>query len=999
MKTQNLQILIQMRFFYIKVSGHQGTVMDNWRTRKMLRMGKSIRTRLLLPMLAIMVIQAVLFLSMLVFGGLFGTLKNNAFDILNENTDNSRLHLERELVHRWINTINSSGTINAELETVLLEEGRPASDIKTDDQLNHKIMDRVTGQMIDLLHRSDGTGVFVILDGPFEADARPDQKGGVYVRDLDPSAYADDNSDLSVTRGLPFADKPFAPYYTPLNRAKEAKAEAPNAYAYGYMSLPFSISQFSEPVITYSVPLITADGTVVGVIGMEMSAAQVQQYMSADDLDSEGKAVSLLGVWDSETETVKQAVADGALYEDSFGDLDSIVYEKEIGKNIYMAETKGGEIWYASVCPLDIYDQKTSLEQDEWVVVGMIRSRDILHVYNQIKGAVGISLLIPFLFSVIAVFVSGKIVTDPIRRLIKELRLKSNSGSLSLSRTHINEIDELTEAIEILNTEVEKSASKLSSILEHANVSIGVYEYRGEKASVFCSRSLYELLGWEKLEELYAYLRAEEFRKRMSALRNYAWDEENQILEIPGNPSKWIRVTRVQMEHGRELGVLSDVSSDVAEKRKLERERDYDILTGIYNRRAFKEKATELLDHGSLKLAAVVMWDLDNLKYINDTYGHDEGDHYISAFANHLKSFEREGAMVSRYSGDEFMTVLLDRSKESIRRRVKDFMLTLHEQTIVVKGGYQMPLRVSGGIAWYPDDGTSFEVLSGYADFAMYMVKHSVKGIVMEFDQDTYSDNSFLLEGREELNHLLETKEVDFAFQPIVARDGTVYGHELLMRPRLKHLKDVTELITLARAQAKLSQIEELTWDLGFRAFDREVRAGHAADGSKFFINSIANVVLGQELMERWEQLYPEYLSRMVIEVTEGEPIDEVTMNLKKKTAKRWGAMMALDDYGAGYSSQNALLQMDPDVVKIDMNLIRNVDTDVSRQRLLQGVVAFTKQEGSLVLAEGVETAEELNVLMDMGIDMFQGFYIGRPELEIRPVDPYIIRKIRSMYE
>ena len=165
------------------------------------------------------------------------------------------------------------------------------------------------------------------------------------------------------------------------------------------------------------------------------------------------------------------------------------------------------------------------------------------------------------------------------------------------------------------------------------------------------------------------------------------------------------------------------------------------------------------------------MWDLDNLKYINDTYGHDEGDRYIVLFASCLKRLEKEGAIVSRYSGDEFVTLIYGSGgKEEIRHRVTGFMQFLQTVSLEMKGGYQIPIRVSGGMAWYPDDAVDFDTLLNYADFAMYMVKHSVKGIIMEFDSNDYSNNSYMLAGREELNRMLETREVDFAFQPITRR-------------------------------------------------------------------------------------------------------------------------------------------------------------------------------------------------------------------------------------
>ena len=160
---------------------------------------------------------------------------------------------------------------------------------------------------------------------------------------------------------------------------------------------------------------------------------------------------------------------------------------------------------------------------------------------------------------------------------------------------------------------------------------------------------------------------------------------------------------------------------------------------------------------------------------------------------------------------------------------MNEFMNSLKDTTMVING-YAIPLRVSAGLAWYPDNARTFDLLVNYADFAMYTVKHSVKGIAMEFDPQSYSDNSYLLSGREELNRMFEQRRVDFAFQPIVRRDGSVYGYEILMRPKLKNLKGINEILNLARVQAKLPQMEELTWRAGLSSFDAQVRSGNVEE-------------------------------------------------------------------------------------------------------------------------------------------------------------------------
>ena len=549
---------------------------------------------------------------------------------------------------------------------------------------------------------------------------------------------------------------------------------------------------------------------------------------------------------------------------------------------------------------------------------------------------------------------------------------------------------------------------------------IGVFEYEETNESVFCSRSIFEMMGWAEPEEPYCYMSSGEFQKRMEeAIRNTKKDGVNYLFHINVSPAsddtgeagvsggpaafsrgRWVRLILDKQEPGTILGVLSDVTSDVEEKEKLERERNYDLPTNLYNRRAFREQLVVAMADGGIQTAAVAMWDLDNLKYINDTYGHDEGDRYIVLFASCLKRLEKEGAIVSRYSGDEFVTLIYGSGgKEEIRHRVTGFMQFLQTVSLEMKGGYQIPIRVSGGMAWYPDDAVDFDTLLNYADFAMYMVKHSVKGIIMEFDSNDYSNNSYMLAGREELNRMLETREVDFAFQPITRRDGSVFGYELLMRPNFTNLKGIKEVLNLARAQAKLTQMETLTWYAGLKAVEKQDQAGALGQTERLFINSIASACMSkEEEADLWNR-YGRYLSRVVTELTEGEPVNQEYMRQKIAVTKAWNGLIAIDDFGAGYNSETVLLDMEPDIIKVDMSLVQRIHEDPNRQLILNNILDFAAQNHITVLAEGVETKEELEFLIQCGVELFQGYYIGRPQMEIRPIDPYIVRKMQEFAE
>lgn len=983
---------------------------------------ESIKNHLLWPLLILLILQAVIMAGMILFGGVSIKLKSNEIHILSENTENTRLYLEKETIHQWMNMVNDSGSMAAEIEAVLENKRKSAADISTDYALNRQIVEGIMDKSVAILRRGYGTGIFAVLDGPAAENSPEGTKAGFYIRDSNSGSYTQGYSSLLMERGLPSiankygipldsfwelgfdmegAEEACAFYKKPFNAAMENGASWEERMNYAFLCRPFRLSPADVPVITYSVPIILKDGSIVGVFGLEMTVGRLEQLLSADRTDGGQEMCYVLGLRKKGGDSVQPVTTTGYLYNHYFTDQKQLKFNSISEKGIDELTSSDGTDWFASVKKLEVYSYNTPFEQEEWVLAGMARKDSLLSFYNYIRRMLIGSMMFPVIFSLLGVFVIGRIVTRPISSLIKELRAKSGAPGLVLTRVHISEIDELTGTIEQLSADVERSASKISTILDHAEVLIGVFEYQSHSDTVFCSRSVFEILNFGEIVEPYCYLPVMQFNNLiMQALKQVKQEGGNYLFqtEKDGNV-RWVRLILDHQEEGVILGVLCDVTADVLEKEKLERERNYDLLTSLYNRRAFREKTADLMAMENVKAAAVIMWDLDNLKYINDTYGHDEGDRYIRLFADCLRRLEPEGAVVSRYSGDEFVTLIYQGSMEEIQSRIRDFMEYMKKCTLDMEGGYRIPVRVSGGISWYPSDAVSFDTLLTYADFAMYTVKHSVKGILMEFDKDDYDSHSYMLAGREELNQMLETRKVRFAFQPVLNRDGSIYGYELLMRPQFINLKGIQEVLNLARAQAKLRQMEALTWFAGLEAVRTHEKDGETLREAKLFINSIASVSMSEAEIAQFEEQFEEYLPRLVVELTEGEPTNRSCLRRKLDAARKWNALVAIDDFGAGYNSESILLDMEPDIIKIDINLIQHIHEDTNRQLILNSIMDFAGKNRITVLAEGVETKEELEYLIQRGVNLFQGFYIGRPEMEMRPVDPYIVRKMQEFAE
>lgn len=186
-------------------------------------------------------------------------------------------------------------------------------------------------------------------------------------------------------------------------------------------------------------------------------------------------------------------------------------------------------------------------------------------------------------------------------------------------------------------------------------------------------------------------------------------------------------------------------------------------------------------------------------------------------------------------------------------------------------------------------------------------------------------------------------------------------------------------ILNLARSQSKLYQIERMTW---FRSLEDFDRFREKTGDRRLFVNSISNQILTPEDVAAFEEEYGKYLHRLVVELTEEDKPDEEMARRKKLICRRWDAQMALDDYGTGYNSEFTLLSLNPDYLKIDMSIVRNIDRDANRQMILQNTLHYARSQGILLIAEGVETWDEMEYLI----------------LQRRPLSARVLHRSASSY-
>lgn len=426
---------------------------------------------------------------------------------------------------------------------------------------------------------------------------------------------------------------------------------------------------------------------------------------------------------------------------------------------------------------------------------------------------------------------------------------------------------------------------------------------------------------------------------------------------------------------------------------KLIEESDIDPLTGLLNRNRYKEKIKKLVSESPEKYGAMIYCDIDSLKFINDCYGHINGDKYLQAASDVLRVFEEYPSVLARPSGDEFVVYVhgfdsVEAAKNTIDeklRKAKDtyFLTSLHVEE---------KIRFSTGIAMYPDDSTNVDELLVFSDYALFKMKKSSKGEVGYYDKVTFDKGTFLYSNKGYINTILEEELLDFAMQPIVdAKTIEIYGYEALMRPQLEVINSPFLLLQLAKDESKLDKIERLVFKKAFEKINNNIEK---LRNYKVFVNSVADQMLSQEELKDYLKNTPDLLKNVIVEVTEQEYVSEEMLRVKTDMFKELGALIALDDYGSGYSNEFSLLSGLYDIIKIDMNIVRNIDADIKRQEIVRSLIKVSEINNYKVLAEGVETLEEVRILQQMGVHYFQGYFFGKPDLEIKALDDSVYEKL-----
>lgn len=433
-------------------------------------------------------------------------------------------------------------------------------------------------------------------------------------------------------------------------------------------------------------------------------------------------------------------------------------------------------------------------------------------------------------------------------------------------------------------------------------------------------------------------------------------------------------------------GYIHNINIEKEVKLKLEYITFYDELTGLNNRKHFNNLIEEQLKKHSLleSRGALIIIDIDNFKFINDSYGHKCGDIFLEKFSKDLKRTFNRDELLCRFGGDEFIVFVPHISDlQQIKEVVNKIMSILKTPYLI--SNKKVVTTGSIGVAVFPDDGEEAEVLLKNADAAMYIAKSNGKNQWQMFNSNISKEINKIYSIQRELRTALDNNEMFVVFQPKVRlTDDEVNGFEALLRWENSEIGFVSpaEFIPVAESTRLIIPIGKFVLREVFIKVKYLLLKGY--DNFKIAVNLSEIQLREGDLLEYIKslveefQVSPEYIE---IEITESMIMKSVDRNIQYLLQiKELGVSIALDDFGTGYSSLNYLTKLPIDVLKIDRSFVVDmVENDKSRY-IVEKIIQLSHKLGINVVAEGVEEKEQVEYLKSIDCDTVQGYYYSRPE-------------------
>ncbi|MBQ0934586.1 putative bifunctional diguanylate cyclase/phosphodiesterase [Ideonella paludis] len=572
-----------------------------------------------------------------------------------------------------------------------------------------------------------------------------------------------------------------------------------------------------------------------------------------------------------------------------------------------------------------------------------------------------------------------------------EIHLRAvNCGSTSTSPCVLIEGRDVT-----LRRQTEDKLMLAATVFEQAREGIMITDAKGEILSI--NQAFSDITGYspEDAQGQYPGLltqaleRPQVHRRIRSALeRKGHWQGELRSLRRNGEVfTAWVSLTRRLSADGQPthlIGIINDITRSREAELKLHRQAHYDPLTDLPNRRLFEQRLQLAMQKRGrdAEPVSVLFMDLNQFRDINDNFGHRTGDAVLVEMAHRLREDLREADVVARLGGDEFAVCLPGAHAQAAHQVALKLQERLAQPCMI--DSHELSLTASVGIAIFPDDGDSVELITRNAETAMYRAKQEGRASTCFFTEGMQPRSVRHLQLEAHLRRAIERDELLLHYQPqLDTATGRVVGLEALVRWRHPELGMVSpgEFIPLAEHNGQIVAIGE--WVMRTAAQQMKSWMNQGLPPLVMAVNLSAVQFRDPTLPERVQAILNETglpACNLELELTEsvatGNPTAAIVMMDRLHAL---GLRLSIDDFGTGYSSLNYLKRFRIDTLKIDQSFVRDIHSDPDDRAIVQAIIQMAHALNLTTIAEGVETDEQADFLRANGCDMLQGYRFCRP--------------------
>lgn len=666
---------------------------------------------------------------------------------------------------------------------------------------------------------------------------------------------------------------------------------------------------------------------------------------------------------------------------------------------------------------IEIY---TPIELDELTVGTLYMNLNLQWLTNrwqqQIFYIVLITLLAIVFSFLLAKYLQG-ILVKPIRKIATTARNITQQQDYSL-RAEPGVNDELGEMVEVFNYMLSKIEDETHSLYASeekfrqlaALSPVGIFQINLEHQITYVNSRWSEITGIHQpmanLEHWLSRIRLEDRRRTLKAWTALIQNHQEFAVEVgfeKDGDITWSIIEASVLHDGKGevygyMGAISDITDLKNAQLKMENLAFYDPLTGLSNRRLFKDRldkaVTESKRRGSF--VALLFLDLDQFKRINDSLGHDAGDQLLIEIATRLKNSVRETDTVSRIGGDEFTVLLTDNDSSYGVRHIAEKILKNLGQPMSLKG-QDIINTVSIGITLAPTDGDDGNTLMRNADMAMYQAKAMGRNNFQFFSEDMNKEMMEYLGIEKDLRASIE-KEEEFIvyYQPKIDLETQAFtGMEALLRwqPEGKEMVRPDRFIPIAEESGLIIPIGRHVLRRACLQVKKLIDLDMWPEGCKVAVNLSARQFSDPNLISNLKEtlmITKCPVGALELEITESTLMDHVdSAIMTMRHIKEMGITIAIDDFGTGYSSLSYLKRFPIDILKVDRSFVMDIPQDSNDMAITAAVIAMAHKLNLKVVAEGIETQDQMAFLTENKCEYGQGYLIAKP-MPFKEIEAYI---------